>query len=71
MGVYGRFRLGGKAAVAVGLLQVPLPLQPPHSVAVAGSAALRIPNAGARLLRYTSTQNHRYLFLCLYIQKLY
>ena len=40
-GVYGRFRFGGKAAVAAGLLQVPLPLQPPHSVAVAGSAALR------------------------------
>ena len=45
-GVYGRFRLGGKAAVAAGLLQVPLSLQPPHCVAAAGSAALRIPNAG-------------------------
>ena len=44
-GVYGRFRLGGKAAVAAGLLQVPLSLQPPHCVAAAGSAALRIPNA--------------------------
>ena len=42
-GVYGRFRLGGKAAVAAGLLQVPLSLQPPHCVAAAGSAALRIP----------------------------
>ena len=43
-GVYGRFRLDGFAAVAAGLLQVPLSLQPPHCVAVAGSAALRIPN---------------------------
>ena len=43
--VYGRFRDGAKAALAARLLQVPLSLQPPHCVAVAGSAALRIPNA--------------------------
>lgn len=49
-GVYGRFRLGGKAAVAAGLLQVPLSLQPPHCVAAAGSAALRIPNADGAII---------------------
>lgn len=59
-GVYGRFRLDGKAAVAAGLLQVPLSLQPPHCVAVAGSAALRIPNAGVAISIYRFFLNYAF-----------
>ena len=43
---------------AVGLLQVALPLQPPHFVAVAGYAALRIPNAGELLIIYHQRTNY-------------
>jgi hypothetical protein len=55
--------LGGKAAVAAGLLQVPLSLQPPHCVAAAGSAALRIPNAVGALMEIIYLRSsERYAF---------